>query len=480
MTSFIQQFTMLLPLCILGMAVIIVLLTIALQRNHFITFMLVVSSLVIALCSLYFITPSQNIDSIPFFQMDYHTIFYTVLVILSSLSTCIFSYHWLISYPGNREEFYLLVLVSTIGGIVLTSSSNLVSLFIGMELMSLPLFGLVGYTTLNRRSLEASLKYTILSVAASSFLLFGMALIYSYTGSFSFKNLGVDVHPNFLSQPLLMAGLGCMLVSFSFKLSLAPFHLWTPDVYEGAPISVVNFLSSASKIAIFCVLIRLFISSPLMHAQTVRTVFTMLAVASILCGNLMASRQSNIKRLLGYSSTSHLGFLLLPLIVLQFSQFAQEAVRFYFAGYLVNSIGLFGIISLISSSSDDSRNQSLDCYRGLFWRDPLLAGIMTVMMLSLAGMPITVGFIGKFYIMIVALSMHLWWLIGVLIVGSAIGVYSYFRVIVNLYSDSSNFLNPSVSFTSWSTALVGMIVILSVILVLIYGIYPELLIFLVK
>ncbi|VFP78446.1 NADH-quinone oxidoreductase subunit N [Candidatus Erwinia haradaeae] len=479
MTIVTQQLTMLLPLLILGIGVVIILLTISLKRNHFITLTLAVSSLILSLCSLYFITSSREEEIIPFFQIDYHSIFYTVLVILASLSTCIFSYRWLVFYPGNREEFYLLVLLSTLGAVVLTFSNHLISLFIGIELMSLPLFGLVGYTIPNLRSLEASLKYTILSVAASSFLLFGVALIYSYTGSFSFKNLGADANCSLLAQPFLMVGFGCMFVSFCFKLSLAPFHLWTPDVYEGAPTPVVNFLASASKIAIFCVLMRLFISSPLMHIQVIRIAFSILSVASILCGNLMASRQSNIKRLLGYSSVSHLGYLLLPLIALEFSQIAQEAVRFYFVGYLVNSIGLFGLINVISTSSVDSHNPLLDDFRGLFWRDPLLAGIMTIMMLSLAGIPMTAGFIGKFYVIVVSLGAHLWWLISALILGSIIGVYSYFRVIVSLYMVSSNILKPSCSSTNWVFTSSGVVVIVSIVLVLLYGVYPQSLILLV-
>ena len=344
-------------------------------------------------------------------------------MLLASLATCTFAYPWLEGYKDNKEEFYLLVLIAALGGILLAGANHLASLFLGIELISLPLFGLVGYAFRQKRSLEASIKYTILSAAASSFLLFGMALVYANSGNLSFLALGKSLADNALHEPLLLAGLGLMIVGLGFKLSLVPFHLWTPDVYQGAPAPVSTFLATASKIAIFGVVMRLFLYMPVGDSEAVRVVLGLIAFASIIFGNLMALSQTNIKRLLGYSSISHLGYLLVALIALQSGEMSMEAVGVYLAGYLFSSLGAFGVVSLMSSPYRGPDADSLFSYRGLFWHRPILSAVMTVMMLSLAGIPMTLGFIGKFYVLAVGVHAHLWWLVAAVVIGSAIGLY---------------------------------------------------------
>lgn len=226
------------------------------------------------------------------------------------------------------------MLIAALGGVVLACSNHLASLFIGIELLSLPLFGLMGYAYRQKRSLEAAIKYMVLSAAASSFLLFGMALLYAGTGGLSFAALGNSMSDGALHQPLLIIGLGMMLVGFGFKLSLVPFQLWTPDVYQGAPAPVSTFLATASKIAIFGALVRMFMYAPVADGESVRTVLAIIAFCSILFGNMLAISQSNIKRMLGYSSIAHLGYLLVALIAVQGNQLSIETVNVYLAGYL--------------------------------------------------------------------------------------------------------------------------------------------------
>lgn len=262
-------------------------------------------------------------------RVDGFAMLYTGLVLLASLATCTFAYPWLEGYDDNREEFYLLVLIAALGGILLANANHLAALFLGIELISLPLFGLVGYAFRQKRSLEASIKYTILSAAASSFLLFGMALVYAQSGNLSFVALGKSLGDGMLQEPLLLAGFGLMIVGLGFKLSLVPFHLWTPDVYEGAPAPVSTFTATAGKIAIFGVVMRLFLYAPVGDSEAVRIVLGVIAFASIIFGNLMALSQTNIKRLLGYSSISHLGYLLVALIALQSGEMSMEAVGVY-------------------------------------------------------------------------------------------------------------------------------------------------------
>ncbi|KAH8269094.1 hypothetical protein KR044_008349, partial [Drosophila immigrans] len=333
----------------------------------------------------------------------------------------------------NREEFYLLVLIAAMGGILLASANHLASLFIGIELISLPLFGLVGYAYRQKRPLEAAIKYMLLSAAASSFLLFGMALLYAESGDLSLAGLGKSLQENMMHQPLILAGMGMMIVGLGFKLSLVPFQLWTPDVYQGAPAPVSTFLATASKIAIFAVVMRLFLYAPAADNEALRMVLSIIAFCSILFGNLMAISQTNIKRLLGYSSIAHLGYLLVALIAVQTHQLSLETAGVYLAGYLFSSLGAFGVVSLMSSPYRGPDADSLFSYRGLFWHKPILSAVMTVMMLSLAGIPMTLGFIGKFFVIAMGVSAHLWWLTGAVVVGSAIGLYYYLRVTVSLF-----------------------------------------------
>lgn len=474
-----QQLIALLPLLIVGLTVVVVMLSIAWRRNHFVNATLAVVGLNLALFSLYFVGQAGPMDVTPLLRVDAYSMFYSGLVILASLATCTFAYPWLATYPDNREEFYLLVLIAALGGVVLASANHLASLFIGIELISLPLFGLVGYAFQQKRSLEAAIKYTILSAAASSFLLFGMALVYAHAGSLGFMELGNSLNDGLIHQPLLLAGLGLMIVGFGFKLSLVPFHLWTPDVYQGAPAPVSTFLATASKIAIFGVLMRLFMYAPMANSEGVRTVLGIIAVASMLFGNLMAISQSNIKRLLGYSSIAHLGYLLVALIAVQSHQLSLETVGVYLAGYLFSSLGAFGVVSLMSSPYRGPDAESLYSYRGLFWHRPILAAVMTVMMLSLAGIPMTLGFIGKFYVIAVGVSAHLWWLTGAVVLGSAIGLYYYLRMTVSLYLSPPELMQRD-SPANWAFTAGGVVVLISAVLVLVLGIYPQPLISLVN
>ncbi|MDF7659387.1 NADH-quinone oxidoreductase subunit NuoN [Erwiniaceae bacterium L1_54_6] len=476
-----QQLIALLPLLIVGLTVVVVMLSIAWRRNHFVNATLTVVGLNLALLSLWFVAHVGAMDVTPMLRVDGYSIFYTGLVMLASLATCTFAYPWLAGFPDNKDEFYLLVLIAALGGIVLASANHLAALFIGIELLSLPLFGLIGYAFRQKRSLEAALKYTILSAAASSFLLFGIALIYADSGSLSFVQLGKSLNDSMMQQPLLLVGLGMMIIGLGFKLSLVPFHLWTPDVYQGAPAPVSTFLATASKIAIFGVIMRLFMYAPVTDSEAVRTVLGVIAFVSILFGNLMAISQSNIKRLLGYSSIAHLGYLLVALIAVKTHQLSLETAGVYLAGYLFSSLGAFGVVSLMSSPYRGPDADTLYSYRGLFWHRPILSAVMTIMMLSLAGIPMTLGFIGKFYVIASGVNAHLWWLTGAVVAGSAIGLYYYLRVTVSLY------LSPPELHTrdrdtpaNWAFTAGGVVVLISAILVLLLGVYPQPLITLVQ
>ncbi|MET1076542.1 MAG: NADH-quinone oxidoreductase subunit NuoN [Pseudomonas sp.] len=470
-----QHLLALLPLLVTCATLVVVMLAIAWRRNHALTFVLSIIGLNLALLSLVPALQAAPLAVTALLQVDSFAIFYMGLILVSTLA-CVTLVHAYLGaesgagYPGNREELYLLILLAAAGGLVLVCAQHLAGLFIGLELLSVPVYGMVAYAFFNKRSLEAGIKYMVLSAAGSAFLLFGMALLYADAGSLSFAGIGAALAQSGLPSPLAQLGLGMMLIGLGFKLSLVPFHLWTPDVYEGAPAPVAAFLATASKVAVFAVLLRLFQLSPVANGGLLNDVLTALAVASILIGNLLALTQNNLKRLLGYSSIAHFGYLLIALIASK--GLAVEAVGVYLATYVLTSLGAFGVITLMSTPYNGRDCDALYEYRGLFWRRPYLTAVLTVMMLSLAGIPLTAGFIGKFYVVAVGVQSQQWWLLGALVMGSAIGVFYYLRVMVTLYLIEPNLRRHDAPF-NWGQRTGGLMLLAISLLAFVLGVYPQ-------
>ena len=263
-------------------------------------------------------------------------------------------------------------------------------------------------------------------------LLYGFALIYAATGELSYAGIGLKASIAYDQNPiLLMAGTAMVLAGIGFKLSVVPFHMWTPDVYEGAPTPVTGFLATVSKGAVFVALTRFFVEGQLYEYQSLMTALAAVAIASMLIGNWLALRQENIKRLLAYSSIAHFGYLLVVLIALSYggaeAGLIRESITFYLAAYILTTLAAFAVVASIAG--EDERKNNIASFDGLFWRRPIQASSLTVAMLSFAGIPLTAGFIGKFYVISVGIQSQLWWLITALIIGSAIGIYYYLRII---------------------------------------------------
>ncbi|WP_296270635.1 NADH-quinone oxidoreductase subunit NuoN [Pseudomonas sp. UBA6323] len=468
-----QHLIALLPLLVTSLTAVVVMLAIAAKRNHTVTFILSVAGLNLALLSLIPTLDVAPLEVTPLLLIDNFACYYMALVLAASLA-CITLIHAYLGgesgkgYPRNREELYLLVLLSAAGGLVLVSAQHLAGLFIGLELLSVPTYGMIAYAFFNKRSLEAGIKYMVLSAAGSAFLLFGMALLYAESGNLAFVDLGVSLARE--SSQLVQIGIGMMLIGLAFKLSLVPFHLWTPDVYEGAPAPVAAFLATASKVAVFAVLLRLYQISPAMSGGWLSDLLTLIAIASILFGNLLALLQNNLKRLLGYSSIAHFGYLLVALIASK--GLAVEAVGVYMATYVLTSLGAFGVITLMSTPYSGRDADALYEYRGLFWRRPYLTAVLTVMMLSLAGIPLTAGFIGKFYVIAAGVEAQLWWLLGAMVLGSAIGVFYYLRVMVTLFMREPNMHRHDAPF-DWGQRAGGIMLLVVALLAFIIGVYPQ-------
>lgn len=421
-----------LPFDVMTVGVVVVMLVIAFYRHHALTLGLTLLTIAVA---FYWLFPTGAIlprQVTPLFIIDAYAWYYGGMLLVTAAGVALLAYAYFHEHGGVREEFYVLLLTATLGGMVLAASSHFASLFLGLELLSVSLFGMVGYTVRRAGPLEAALKYLILTGLSSALLLFGLALIYVTLGTMQF---GVIVRvlavSNTLNDPYMLIGLALIVVGLGFKLSLVPFHMWTPDVYQGAPAPVTAFIATVSKAAVFAVLLRYWVEIDAYRFSMVYLVLTIIAIASMLAGNLLALMQHSVKRILAYSSIAHLGYLLVAFLATDGQ--AVSAVNYYLAAYVLTSLGAFGVVSVLSSSDRDEADD-LNDYRGLFWRRPLTAGIFTAMLLSLAGIPFTAGFIAKFYALAAGVSIASWWLVFTLVAGSAIGLFYYLRIIVALYA----------------------------------------------
>lgn len=417
------------PFTLLGALTIVVMLLIAVRRDHRLTALSTIIGLSLCCVVLLFSAPTSPVPVTPLFIVDGTALFYAGLVLGSALIVAIISYAYLASSGhAAREEYYLLLLTATLGAAVLPESIDFTSFFLGIEVLSISLLGLIAYASPRQGAAEAGTKYLVLSGAASAFLLFGMALIYAEVGTMSFVRIGVEAHTGDPADLYRLVGVAMILTGVGFKLSLVPFHMWTPDVYEGAPAPVTAFVAVVSKIAVFSVILRYFNLAE-SHADTsLRLGLEAVAILSMLGGNLLALLQNNVKRLLAYSSIAHLGYLLVGFLAAD--SLGNMAVAYYLAAYAVTTLGAFGIVALLSVPGTGRDADQIENYRGLFRTHPFLAGGLTLMLLSLAGMPPTMGFIGKFYLVAAGVDSRLFWPVVALVVGSVIGLYYYSRVLV--------------------------------------------------
>ena len=436
----------LLPMIILLAGTVIIMLVIAFRRNHALTAGLAFAVLLLALVFILIDASNGPTQVTVLLIFDGFSNLVDTLIVVASLIVILLAYGYLRNHLEKREEFYLLLLTAVLGAMVLTSSSHFISFFLGLEILSIALYTMIAYTFMNERSVEAGVKYLILAASSAAFLLFGMGLVYFDLGTMEFHRIASTLSTTAAPSPVVLTGFALIFVGIGYKLALAPFHFWTPDVYEGAPAPVAAFVASVSKGSVFAVLVRLFTQVNPGGNTSLYVAITVVAVASMLIGNFLALRQNNLKRLLAYSSIANLGYLLVAF--LSTGNQALQASTFFLVSYFITVLAAFGVITVLSTREHDA--DQIELYRGLFWRRPWLAVILTVAMFSLAGIPLTVGFIGKFYVALAGVASSLWLLVIVLVVSSAIGLYYYLRVIVAMFSRPSETqetynLTPSLS-----------------------------------
>lgn len=417
------------PLILIAGTAMLVMLAIAFKRHHALTAGLTIVGLVIAFMSILTVTSYVPRYVTALLVMDRYALFYMAVMIASAVMVAVLSYPYFEKQACQREELYLLLLVATLGCLVLVASSHLMSFFLGLEILSVSLYAMIAYLKERKQSLEAGIKYLMLAGTSTAFLLFGMAFVYADLGTMEFSRIAsasaADVH-----LALLLPGIILIVTGIGFKLAVVPFHLWTPDVYEGAPAPVTAFIATVSKTAIFALLLRVFYQADFYQSRTVIIMFVVIAVASMIVGNLLALLQTNVKRILAYSSIAHFGYMMVAFVA--GGSVAVEAVTFYLVAYTVTTLGAFGVVTVLSGFPRDA--DRLDDYHGLFWRRPFLAGIFTVMLLSLAGIPATMGFLSKFYVLAAGASATQWSLLIILVTTSTVGLFYYLRILVALYS----------------------------------------------
>jgi NADH-quinone oxidoreductase subunit N len=388
------------------------------------------------------------------------------LVSGAAIVVCVLAYGYMKGRQNIKEEFYILMLMATLGCAVIVASSHFVSFFLGLELLSVSLYVLIAYLRSQPIHIEAGIKYLIPAATSVAFLLLGAAFIYADCGSMEFS--AIARHSVTTHSPLLLAGLAMVVVGVGFKLALVPFHLWTPDVYQAAPAPVTGFIATASKGAVFALLLRYFTATGFSDYQPLFTALVVIAVATMFFGNLLALLQNNVKRILAYSSIAHMGYILTALLA--GGQMAAVAVTLYLLTYFITTLGAFGVITVLSNKEKDF--DMLDDYHGLASQHPGLAGIFTGFLLSLAGIPLTAGFIGKFYIFSANVDARMWLLLASLVINSVIGLFYYLRIIVALYTSHETAAADLHSAPSYSFA-GGLVLACLTIFLLVIGIYPS-------
>ncbi|MGB5146449.1 MAG: NADH-quinone oxidoreductase subunit N [Porticoccaceae bacterium] len=470
------QLGALLPSIVLSATIVTVMLGIAVRRCHRVTATLSMLGAALALVCVMpiWLGGAEPVVVTPLLTIDAQSGFYMLLVLAAVLGVLALCHAYFAGCAGDREEIYLLILLGGLGGLTLAGASHAATLFIGIELLSLPMVAGVAYAIHDRRALEGGVKYLALSAGASATLLFGLALIYADIGRLDLGALATALAGASADTPLVLTGGAMLLAGLAFKLSLVPFHQWTPDVYEAAPAPVAAYLATVVKVGVFAVVLRLLHAGGGTAAPQFVNALVVLALASILVGSVLALRQDNLKRLLAYSSIAHFGFLLIILVVPGAGTSAVAAI--YLLTYVVTALGVFGAVALASSPAGDRDRELLGDYRGLFQRRPWVVAALTLMLLSLAGIPVTAGFIGKFSVLALAVASGQWLLVGGLLLGSAIGLFYYLRVIGALYAaPPAGSPTPVATGTAvaarWSAGAV--MVLLAVLLTLAIGIYPE-------
>ncbi|MFU2488320.1 NADH-quinone oxidoreductase subunit NuoN [Thauera sp. WH-1] len=365
--------------------------------------------------------------------------FLKLMIYFSTAIALLYGRAYLADRKIDKPEFYLLALLMTLGMMVMVTANHMLPMYIGLEMMSLALYTMVAFDRESPRSTEAAMKYFVLGALASGLLLYGMSMVYGATGSLEFSAIAQSIYNQSANQTVLMFGLVFLVAGICFKLGVVPFHMWVPDVYQGAPTAVTLIIASAPKLAAFAMAVRLLIWALFDIAAEWQVMLMLVAAASIVLGNLAAIAQQNIKRMLAYSGISHMGFMLLGLLAgvvegdRHFALNAYSSAMFYAISYVIMSLASFGMLILLSRAGFEAEN--IDDFKGLNKRSPWYALMMLFVMFSMAGVPFFIGFFAKLSVLQAVVAAGYFWLAVLAVVMSVIGAFYYLRVVKVMYFD---------------------------------------------
>jgi NADH-quinone oxidoreductase subunit N len=393
---------------------------------------------------------------------DSFALFFEMLFATLGILTVALSHSYLRRRGLLEGEFHILIMAAVIGMMVLGSATSLVTVFLGLELFSIALYIASGYARTDNRSQEAAAKYLLIGGFASAFVLYGMALVYGAAGTTVIPEIAKSLGSSASGNPLILLGILLMGVGFAFKVSAAPFHMWTPDVYQGAPIPVTAFMSVGTKAAAFAMIVRVFAGGLQHVAPEWQTLLAFVAATSMVVGNLMAITQTSLKRLLAYSGVAQAGYILIGVIAGGPSGLA--AVLYYLFVYMFMNFGAFAIITLLAKREGDA--DSFADLEGLAGRNPVLAVAMTIFMLSLAGFPPSVGFFGKLFLFTAGVGAGYTWLVVLAVLMSVVSVYYYVRVLIPIWTPSTRHDRVPASVSSSAA------IVLSGVASVALGLYP--------
>lgn len=397
-------------------------------------------------------------------QADTFSVYFHLLIALVALLTLLGSLNYFHGHASHAGEYFALVLFGATGMMLMTSSTELLMVFIGLEISSISTYIMAGFRKGQAAAAESAIKYFLLGSFATAFFLYGIALIYGATGSTSIAAIASGVAST-QSPTLAVLAIAMIIIGLGFKVSAAPFHVWTPDVYQGAPAPVVGFMSTAPKAAAFAVLLRILFSGFPMYEEKWAALLWIIAALSMTIGNIGAILQRDVKRILAYSSIAHAGYLLVA-----FTTFPQDAVStaaFYAAAYAVTNVGAFVVLGQLAGFLEEKRN--LDDYAGTAQRHPALAGLLSFFLLSMIGIPFTAGFFAKFYVFSAAMHAGHVWLTVIGLLNSGVACYYYLRIIVALYTRRENEDTTAIAKISAPAAISA---VLAAAAVLLLGVLP--------
>jgi len=427
-----------------------------------------VISLIGILIAFFYTLPLMGSASSGFggmFTSDGYALFFKITFMIIAFLTVLISMEYTQREGIAFGEYYALVLFATLGMMLMAAGTHLMIIFLGLETMSISIYILAGMMREDRKSVESALKYFLLGAFATGFLLYGIALLYGATGSLYLKDIAAYISSkNLLRNPMLLMSLVFLTIGFGFKIASVPFHMWTPDVYEGAPTSITAFMATGVKAAGFSALVRVFFSALPAFRPDWTSIMWVIAVATMTLGNIVAISQTNIKRMLAYSSIAHAGYILVAFVA--GNDLGTSGILFYLMAYAFMNIGAFTVVILLGKKGEE--NTLINDYAGIGFKHPLLAAAMTIFLLSMAGIPPLGGFMAKLYVFSAAVKEKFYWLAILGVLNSAVSVYYYLRVTVLMYFRESEREITGLEFSPASV----FALILAVIGTLYMGIFP--------